>query len=180
VHTLRTIVYIVWAAFWLYWLVAARTAKRSTARSWRFPIFLPAVVVIVVIAREFHLGSMEVSSPVLGAIGSVLIATGLAVAIWARLTMGRNWGMPMTQKLEPELVTSGPFRFVRHPIYSGLLLALLGTGLAVNLIDVLVAIVLVGFILYITSVEERNLTAAFPTQYPAYRARTKRLIPFLL
>jgi protein-S-isoprenylcysteine O-methyltransferase Ste14 len=47
-------------------------------------------------------------------------------AVWARLHVGRNWGMPMTQRAEPELVTSGPYRFVRHPIYSGLLTAMLG------------------------------------------------------
>jgi Phospholipid methyltransferase len=82
-------------------------------------------------------GSLAVDSPVLGAIGAVVFASGIALAIWARVQLGQNWGMPMTQKAEPELVTSGPYRFVRHPIYSGLLAALLGTALVTNLIGLI-------------------------------------------
>jgi protein-S-isoprenylcysteine O-methyltransferase Ste14 len=88
--------------------------------------------------------------------------------------------MPMTEKAEPELVTSGPYRFVRHPIYSGLLLALLGTALAINLFGLIVVVVLGAFFYYSASVEERNLTTSFPTAYPAYRAATKMLIPFVM
>src|SRR5947209_8328832 len=60
-----------------------------------------------------------------------LFAAGLAFAIWARRCIGRNWGTPMSQKEEPELVISGPYRRVRHPIYAGILAA--GTGTAVAL-----------------------------------------------
>ncbi len=75
---------------------------------------------------------------------------------------------------------SGPYRFVRHPIYSGLLLAILGTALATSLVG-LVAVVVLGAYFYLSgSVEERNLTATFPTAYPEYRRRTKMLIPFVL
>jgi protein-S-isoprenylcysteine O-methyltransferase Ste14 len=86
----------------------------------------------------------------------------------------------MTEKAEPALVTSGPYRFVRHPIYSGLLLAVLGTALATNVIGLVIVAVLGGYFYYSASVEERNLTATFPTAYPAYRARTKMLIPLVL
>jgi protein-S-isoprenylcysteine O-methyltransferase Ste14 len=86
----------------------------------------------------------------------------------------------MTQRAEPELVTSGPYRFVRHPIYSGLLTAMLGTALADNLLGLIVVAVLVAYFYACGIVEERNLTAAFPTAYPQYKSRTKMLIPFLL
>jgi protein-S-isoprenylcysteine O-methyltransferase Ste14 len=86
----------------------------------------------------------------------------------------------MTEKAEPELVTSGPYRFVRHPIYSGLLAALLGTALATNLIGLIIVAVLGGYFYYSATVEERNLIARFPNAYPAYRSRTKKLIPFVL
>ena len=163
------------------WWLAAGTAKQSAGgRRALFPIFLPAVVVVVVVARVAHHGSLIVTNPVLGGVGAALFAGGLALAIWARVTMGANWGMPMTQKTEPELVTGGPFRWIRHPIYSGLVLALVGTGLATNLIDLLVALLVLVSVYFITTVEERNLTATFPTQYPAYQARTKKLIPFVL
>ena len=65
-------------------------------------------------------------------IGLVLFALGLAFAIWARVHIGRNWGTPMTQKDEPELVTSGPYHLVRHPIYAGILVAGAGTAVALN------------------------------------------------
>jgi protein-S-isoprenylcysteine O-methyltransferase Ste14 len=88
--------------------------------------------------------------------------------------------MPMSQKAEPELVTSGPYRFVRHPIYTGLLAALLGTALANNLIGLIIVVILGAYFYYAASVEEKNLTATFPTEYPAYRTNTKMLIPFVL
>jgi protein-S-isoprenylcysteine O-methyltransferase Ste14 len=69
---------------------------------------------------------------------------------------------------------------VRHPIYSGLLLGLLGTALVTNLIGLIAVAVLGGYFYYSASVEEKNLTAKFPTAYPAYRARTKMLIPLVL
>jgi protein-S-isoprenylcysteine O-methyltransferase Ste14 len=88
--------------------------------------------------------------------------------------------MPMTQRAEPELVTSGPYRFVRHPIYSGLLAAMLGTALVDNLLGLIVVAVLVAYFYYSGTVEERNLTTTFPTAYPEYKSRAKMLIPFLL
>ncbi len=128
----------------------------------------------------FRTGSLAVHSPVLGAIGVGLFACGIALAVWARIHLGRNWGMPMTQKAQPELVTAGPYRFVRHPIYSGLLLAVLGTALATNLIGLIMAVILGGYFYYSASVEEKYLNKTFPAAYPAYQARTKMLIPLVL
>jgi len=82
----------------------------------------------------------------------------------------------MTQKAEPELVTSGPYRYVRHPIYSGLLLAVLGTALATNGYWLIVAGTMAAYFIYSATVEEQLMTRSFPTAYPAYRARTKMLI----
>jgi protein-S-isoprenylcysteine O-methyltransferase Ste14 len=96
------------------------------------------------------------------------------------LHLGRNWGMPTTQRAEPELVTSGPYRFVRHPIYTGLLTAILGTALVNNLLGLIVVAVLIAYFYYCGIIEERNLTVTFPTAYPEYKSRTKMLIPFLL
>jgi protein-S-isoprenylcysteine O-methyltransferase Ste14 len=86
----------------------------------------------------------------------------------------------MTQRAEPELVTSGPYRFVRHPIYSGLLTAMLGTALVNNLAGLFVVGVLAGYFYYCGLIEERNLAATFPQAYPEYKSRTKMIIPFLL
>src|SRR5581483_3046867 len=112
--------------------------------------------------------------------GLILMMLGFAFAIWARIHLGRNWGMPMSRKQEPELVTSGPYALVRHPIYSGILLAVLGTALAEGLFLSIFFIFLFIYFLYSAKKEEKIMTELFPGQYPAYKRRTTMLIPFIL
>jgi protein-S-isoprenylcysteine O-methyltransferase Ste14 len=169
-----------WLLFWIYWIVSAATGKESVRGGWRARLTGVSAVAVFVIAGVLRGGSLAVHSLILAAIGALLFVCGIALAVWARLHLGRNWGMPMTQRAEPELVTSGPYRFVRHPIYTGLLTAMLGTALVNNLIGLIVVAALVGYFYYCGTVEERNLTATFPKTYPDYRSRTKMLIPFLL
>ncbi|MFZ0376734.1 MAG: isoprenylcysteine carboxylmethyltransferase family protein [Solirubrobacteraceae bacterium] len=179
-RTLQTAIGIAWVAFWIYWLVSAVSAKASTGGLRRLPMTGLTALSVFVVIRLFRGGGLAVHSPIVGAIGAVLFVCGIALAIWARIHLGRNWGMPMTQRAEPELVTSGPYRFVRHPIYSGLLLALIGTALATNFLGLAIAVILGAYFYYAATVEERNLVATFPTAYPAYREHTKKLIPYLL
>jgi protein-S-isoprenylcysteine O-methyltransferase Ste14 len=179
-HALKTAITIAWIVFWVYWLVSALGVKEGRASRRRIPLNGLSALAVILLLRVFRGGSLAVHSPVLGALGAVVFAGGIALAIWARIHLGRNWGMPMTQKAEPELVTSGPYRFVRHPIYSGLLAALLGTALVTNLIGLIIVVVLVGYFYYSASVEEKNLIATFPTAYPSYRSSTKMLVPFIL
>ena len=85
----------------------------------------------------------------------------------------------MTQKDDPELVTSGPYHLVRHPIYSGILVAGVGTGVALSWVW-LTAVVLAGiYFVYFAVVEEHYLTEQFPDTYPAYKRSTKMLVPFI-
>ena len=130
----RSFIFVVWAIFWIYWLISALGAKESSARSRRIrPVSLIIIVVGGVAIRQLRGSSLAVHSPVLAAVGAVVFLSGLGLALWARVHLGRNWGMPMTERAEPELVTSGPYRFVRHPIYSGILLGMLGTAMATDL-----------------------------------------------
>jgi len=177
---LKTAVAIAWIVFWVYWLASAFGVKKGRASRRRIPLNSLTALSVFLLVRVLRGGSLAVQSPVLGAIGAVLFASGIALAIWARIYLGRNWGMPMTQKAEPELITSGPYRFVRHPIYSGLLAGVLGTALVSNLIGLIIVAILSVYFYYCASVEEKNLTATFPRAYPAYRTRTKMLIPFVL
>jgi protein-S-isoprenylcysteine O-methyltransferase Ste14 len=179
-QTLKLAIGIAWIVFWIYWLASASTSKESVSGGWRTRLTGASVVGVFVIARVLHGGSLAVHSLILAAIGALLFACGIALAIWARLNLGRNWGMPTSQRVDPELVTSGPYRFVRHPIYTGLLTAMLGTALVNNLFGLIVVAALVAYFYYCGTVEERNLTATFPKAYPEYRSRTKMLIPFLL
>ena len=87
--------------------------------------------------------------------------------------------MPMTQKEEPELVTGGPYRLVRHPIYSGILAAGIGTALALSWLWLAVVVLAGVYFLYSATVEERYLTEQFPDSYPAYKRSTKMLVPFV-
>jgi protein-S-isoprenylcysteine O-methyltransferase Ste14 len=125
--------------------------------------------------RNSHLDS----DPWRAGFGILLFALGLGFAIWARLHIGRNWGTPMSKKDDPELVTSGPYRLVRHPIYSGILLAGVGTAVALNWTWLFVVVLTGVYFVYSAIEEERYLTVQFPDSYPIYRRSTKMLVPFI-
>jgi protein-S-isoprenylcysteine O-methyltransferase Ste14 len=170
-----------WAAFWAYWLLAAFSMKRGRVpwgRELRIRVLIAVVVLVLLRLGVFRNHAVN-HDPWLAGIGLVLFGAGLAVAIWARVHLGRNWGTPMTQKVEPELVTSGPYRLVRHPIYTGILVAGVGTAIALSWYW-LVAVGLAGvYFIYSATVEESYLTQQFPDAYPAYRESSKMLVPFV-
>lgn len=177
---LRISVGVAWVLFWIYWFVSARGVKAGTHRISGFPVRVIALAAVVVLIRLVHVPAMAIHSLPVGVVGAAIFVCGLALAIWARHHLGRNWGLPMSRKNEPELVTSGPYRLVRHPIYTGLLLALLGSALTVSLIGLVLVLIAGAYFSYAASVEEKNLAASMPETYRAYRARTKMLIPYLL
>jgi protein-S-isoprenylcysteine O-methyltransferase Ste14 len=115
--------------------------------------------------------------PVLPIVGTLLVAAGVGLALWARWHLGRNWSSWVTVKEGHALVRSGPYRVVRHPIYSGLLLAIGSTALAIGEWrgPLAVALALLGFVLKIR-LEEARMRATFP-EYEDYRHRTAALIP---
>lgn len=175
---------VVWLAFWIYWLAAASRAKTSrpgTVRGGFAEVRIGIAILILAVVRTPLLRehSLTVHNALVQSVGLAIFLLGLATAVWARVFLGTNWGVPMSQRVEPDLVTSGPYRYVRHPIYSGVLLALVGTALASSLYW-LVAVGLVGaYFVYSATVEERAMTDQFPTQYPGYMRRTRMLIPFV-
>jgi protein-S-isoprenylcysteine O-methyltransferase Ste14 len=175
-----------WIVFLIYWLISAAGAKRNVGRTWRWwgLRFVIAIVVILLLeSRTFsNVGaqySHATTNPLTGGIGVLLCIIGIAFAIWARMHIGKNWGMPMSVKENPELVTSGPYAYVRHPIYTGALLAIFGTALAVGLWWLLTFIICGAYFVYSATQEEKLMNQQFPTQYPEYRKRTKMLIPFI-
>jgi protein-S-isoprenylcysteine O-methyltransferase Ste14 len=170
-----------WAAFWIYWLVAALSMKSGHV-PWSRELRIRALILVLVIVL-IRLGAFRNhginTDPWRGGVGLGLFALGLGFAIWARLHIGRNWGTPMSQKDDPELVTSGPYHLVRHPIYSGILVAGVGTAVALNWLW-MIAVVLAGtYFVYSATVEERYLSEQFPDTYPMYRRSTKMLVPFI-
>jgi protein-S-isoprenylcysteine O-methyltransferase Ste14 len=169
-----------WVVFWIYWMISAARVKKGTRP--RLAVFPRLVIIALVIGTNVVLKGhrLTVHSQILHVVGLILFMSGLGLAVWARVYLGRNWGMPMTQKDEPELVTSGPYSLVRHPIYSGILLAMLGTALAVTFYWFTAVVVLGIYFIYSATVEEKIMAASFPSAYPSYRTKTKMLIPFVL
>ena len=170
-----------WAAFWLYWLAAAFSMKRGRvqwSRELRIRVVIVALVFLLVRLGAFR-GHRANADPWLAAVGLVFFGLGLAFAVWARVHLGRNWGTPMTQKVEPELVTSGPYRLVRHPIYSGILLAGMGTAVALSWPWLTAVALAAVYCIYSATAEERYLTEQFPDSYPSYKRSTKMLVPFV-
>jgi len=169
------------AVFWAYWLAAAFSMKRqriAASRELRIRAFILVLVIILLRLGAFQNYSAN-SDPWRAGLGFALFAAGLGFAIWARVHIGRNWGTPMSQKDDPELVTRGPYPLVRHPIYSGILIAGLGSALALSWYW-LVPVALAGaYFIYGATVEERYLTEQFPDTYPAYKRSTKMLVPFV-
>jgi protein-S-isoprenylcysteine O-methyltransferase Ste14 len=189
-----TIVHCIIAAFWLvfivYWAIAAIGVKRNVeATSWWKHIALRlAIAGLVAVAfyvptvrRAIRLAQVHAADGVLmGAIGTLLVGLGVGLAIFARVYLGRNWGTPMSKKEAPELVTGGPYAFVRHPIYSGLILAALGTAIGLSVIWVLPLILVVPYFIYSARREEEFMCQQFGERYRAYMRRTKMLVPFVL
>jgi protein-S-isoprenylcysteine O-methyltransferase Ste14 len=170
-----------WIAFWIYWLAMSANVKTGRARWGQFAGIRVAVIIIVLLLLRLRLAKGQVvHSALLEGIGLAIWVVGLGLAVWARVYIGRNWGMPMSRKDSPELVTSGPYHRIRHPIYAGILLAMVGTTVAVSLYW-LIAVVLIGaYFIYSAVNEERYMTEQFPDSYPAYKHSTKMLIPFVL
>jgi protein-S-isoprenylcysteine O-methyltransferase Ste14 len=170
-----------WVVFWTYWLVAAFSIKRSRvdwSRELRIRVVIVIPAVLLLRLGVFKNNGLN-SDPWRAGLGLALFAVGLGFAVWARFHIGRNWGTPMSQKDDPELVTSGPYHLVRHPIYSGILVAGVGTAVALNWAW-LIAVALAGiYFVYSATIEERNLTKHFPGSYPAYSGSTKMLVPFI-
>lgn len=180
-HIVDVVISVGWVAFWIYWLVASIGAKTGHTPWTRFAGVRAGLILIVLLslrAGAFK-GQATTNNPWLQGVGLILFLMGLALAIWARVYLGRNWGMPMSQKAEPELVTTGPYRSVRHPIYSGIILAMIGTAVAVSWYW-LVAVVLLGaYFVFSAIAEERFMLGRFPGSYPEYKQSTKMLVPFI-
>jgi protein-S-isoprenylcysteine O-methyltransferase Ste14 len=181
-HVIDIVILVTWVAFWIYWLAASVGVKAGQTRWTRFAgIRVVIILVLLLLVRVKALkGHVATNDPWLQGIGLAIFLLGLALAIWARVYLGRNWGMPMSQKADPELVTTGPYRGIRHPIYTGIIVAMIGTTIAVSLYW-LVAVILTGaYFIYSAFAEERLMASTFPGSYPEYKRSTKMLIPFLL
>ena len=179
-----------WILFTVYWVISARFAKRTIDRAarWKYVagrVFLLALIVIALSSSTLRHGlrvtyAFQTSHALLTAAGIVLVVLGLALAVSARLQLGRNWGMPMSQQEDAELIMTGPYAYVRHPIYSGIILGMLGSAIGHSVAWTLPLIVFGGYFIYSARREEELMLRQFPDVYPAYMRRTNMLMPYVL
>ena len=176
-----------WLAWLIYWWLSARnvktTAWQEPTRLWvrhRVPLIIAALLlgapgwVPRVLTRRFlPPGNFF---PVLG---TVLLAAGLGFSVWARRHLGRNWSAHVAVKEGHALVRTGPYRYLRHPIYTGILLAFLGMVVAIGEWRGLVALAFALLAFAVKSgQEERRMREVFP-EYEQYRRETAALVPFV-
>jgi protein-S-isoprenylcysteine O-methyltransferase Ste14 len=178
-----------WESLGIVWLVGLAFTKRTArSQSGGTRLFQSAVALL----GFSLLGSSWFSQGWLGArflpqdnaaqiAGLAVTAAGCLFAIWARLTLGTNWSGRATVKKGHELIVTGPYRLARHPIYTGLLLASLGTAMAIGEWRCALGMVIILLALIVKiGQEERLMMETFPKTYPQYRQRVKALIPGLL
>jgi protein-S-isoprenylcysteine O-methyltransferase Ste14 len=160
---------------------AGRSARASRARDPSLPVV--GVCLAVGVAVPFALARDDVAVigggwlPVVA--GVALMICGAAFRLWAMFTLGRRFTFRVEIQHDHRIVTSGPYRYLRHPSYTGLLVGLLGYGVALDSwLSILVAVLapLVGLLVRIR-VEEARLNAALGDEYRRYTARTRRLVP---
>jgi protein-S-isoprenylcysteine O-methyltransferase Ste14 len=176
-----------WMAWVAYWIIAARDVKETR---WQEPAGasalhgIPLLLCMLLLVAPFWLPAaltaplVPPASP-LRLIGTALLAAGLGFAAWARVHLGGNWSSHVVVKQDHALIRSGPYRLVRHPIYSGLLLALAGTALGIGEWRGLVALVFAFIgILFRVRAEEARMDDAFP-DYAGYRRDSWALIPLV-
>jgi protein-S-isoprenylcysteine O-methyltransferase Ste14 len=174
----------------LFWLANAFRAKRSIHNNkarlgvgFRIVIVIVFLVLMHVPALYRTVLNIYVKSfytnIFIGSIGFFIFCLGFTLLIWARVRLGKNWGEPMTVKEKPQLVTTGPYALIRHPIYAGFIIAMLGTTLVINLIWLIPFILLSAYFVYSLNVEEKDLIKQFPNEYKEYKKRTKALFPFI-
>jgi protein-S-isoprenylcysteine O-methyltransferase Ste14 len=177
-----------WLIFIAVWIIGAFTAKRdvgsrSTTIRWLWQLLLLGLLIYALRnpyddASIFGLGLFNFGI-VVSWVGAFLTVVGVAFAIWARINLGRNWSSAPVAKENPKLVTSGPYLFVRHPIYTGVILAAFGTALSGTAFGI--GVFLIASVIFSLRInkEEKIMLELFPNEYPLYQARTKRLIPFV-
>jgi protein-S-isoprenylcysteine O-methyltransferase Ste14 len=177
---------LLWMAIFILWAVLRFTTKKtvevgSDLRA-RVLVWIVLLAWLILFNRRFRPGLLgERFMPVVLAVnytGLALTIIGLGFAVWARLAIGRNWGGLITVQQDHQLMQSGPYAIVRHPIYAGFMLATLGTAIILGEVGGLVSVALIVIAWgYKARLEEAFMIEQFGAQYEDYRRNVKGLIP---
>jgi protein-S-isoprenylcysteine O-methyltransferase Ste14 len=177
-----------WLLWALYWLLAARSVKPVRQReslASRLSFVLPVLACwLLLLPGRQRMPWLQIQW--IGGgwtrywIAVTLVVAGLGFSVWARRVLGGNWSGTVTVKVDHELVQTGPYRRIRHPIYTGILLAVFGSGLAAGRLYGIAGFVLIALALVRKlRIEERWMAAEFGERYELYRRSSWALIPYV-
>jgi protein-S-isoprenylcysteine O-methyltransferase Ste14 len=179
---------VIWLALVLVWVVSGLRTKRSIKnQSSAWQVLYTAILVVgvyLIFAKQIGIPWLDrqlfsMTVPIVLA-GLLVVLMGVVFSIWARLMLGDNWSNRVTVKENHTLVRSGPYRIVRHPIYSGILLGMLGSALQRGEVRSFVGVTICGFSFWLkTRAEEQFMVQIFGEEYLQYRHKVKALAPFI-
>ncbi len=184
-HNLFT---VLWIAFFVYWQIMAIRVKPTqrlepiASRALRVLLFGAAIVLFSFPLPVAWLNlQLSPQDRVTFWAGFAITLAGLLFCVWARVHLGRNWSRSVTIKQDHELIVTGPYALVRHPIYTGLLTGLIGTALAVGEVRAVLALTLFAIPIWIKlRLEEKWMRAQFGAVYEAYSRRVAALVPYVM
>jgi len=183
---LLTILSIAWLVFWGYWLISAVTSyapvqrRESHVSRLLYGIFVILSMLILFWAQNNSTYRFVPDTTAVKVIGVVITFLGLGFAVWARAHLGKYWSGNVTIKVEHKLIRTGPYRWVRNPIYTGIIIAVIGSTVADGELLALLAIVFIaiGFLIKIR-MEEKFLLEEFGEAFIQYKKEVKSLVPFM-
>jgi len=188
IEQLRLSTSFLWLVLVIVWVVGALRTKRTVQSQSSASQLLYTAILLVGVYMIFATQSgipwldrqlFSVNIPIVLA-GLLVVLIGVAFSIWGRLILGSNWSNRVTVKENHTLVRTGPYRIVRHPIYSGILLGMLGSALQRGGIRCFVGVLICGLSFWLkTRAEERFMVQSFGEQYLHYRDKVKALAPFI-
>ena len=174
-----------WIIFCLYWFVSSWSVKPTQEKVggvggyWHYILIITAVLLFNIPVYPLTL-SLVSHSTAIAILSLALAISGLAIAITARRTLASNWSGSVTFKRDHDLITRGIYQYMRHPIYTGVLLMFLGTALLVGTLGAAIGFLVLFFTFWFKLRQEEALMERhFPREYPAYKNRTKALIPYI-
>jgi protein-S-isoprenylcysteine O-methyltransferase Ste14 len=175
----------IWVLVWLFMAFFSKSNKRRETPGQRLQHVLPAMMGFLLIFREgfgspWFTRPIFPDNPVLMLVCIALTMLGLLFSVWARLALGSNWSGTVTIKANHQLIRRGPYRFIRHPIYTGMLAALLATAITKQQVSGMLGFVVVSFALYRKALREESfLSQEFGDAFAEHQRCTGMFLPRL-
>jgi protein-S-isoprenylcysteine O-methyltransferase Ste14 len=179
----------IWIVFLLYWQIKAvntkSTQRLESAASRLLRVFIFLIALALLWTTRIPLPWLYLQLWPAGLwpfwLGAAVTIAGLLFAVWAREHLGSNWSRSVTIKQDHELITTGPYAVVRHPIYTGILAGFLGMAIAISQVRGFIVFVLIFLALWMKfRMEEQWMRAQFGETYATYARHTAALVPYLL